>query len=80
MLAQRRGLQGSAMVRVRIDRSGRLLERSLDKPTGEAMLDQAALDMVRSASPFPKVPSDYAGSSFEFVAPIEYRLRGRENR
>jgi protein TonB len=75
MLAQRRGLQGRGSVRVRIDRDGRVLERSLTRSTGEAMLDQAALDMVRRASPFPPVPEEYAGASFEFVAPIEYRLR-----
>ena len=75
MLAQRRSLEGSGAVRVRIDRGGRVLERSLEKSTGEAMLDQAALDMVRSASPFPAVPAGYGGASFEFVAPIEYRLR-----
>lgn len=75
MLAQRRGLQGSGSVRVRIDRDGRVLERSLTRSTGETMLDQAALDMVRRASPFPPVPEEYAGASFEFVAPIEYRLR-----
>lgn len=74
LLAQRRGLEGSGLLRVRIDRDGRLLDRRIDRSTGEKMLDQAALDMVRRASPFPQVPVDYAGSSFEFVAPIEYRL------
>jgi periplasmic protein TonB len=75
MLAQRRGLQGGGVVRVRIDRQGRVLDRALVKGTGEAMLDQAALDMVRRSDPFPAVPDAYAGASFEFVAPIEYRLR-----
>jgi protein TonB len=75
MLAQRRGLEGSGSVRVRIDRAGRVLARSVDKSTGEAMLDQAALDMVRRASPFPAVPPEYAGEGFEFVAPVQYRLR-----
>jgi protein TonB len=74
MLAQRRGLQGTAAVRVRIDRDGRVIDRSLDRSTGEVLLDEAALDIVRRASPFPKVPPEYSGSTFEFVAPIEYRL------
>ncbi len=75
LLAQRRGLQGRGSVRVRIDRVGRVLERTLASSTGEPVLDQATLDMVRRASPFPSVPEEYAGASFEFVAPIEYRLR-----
>jgi len=74
LLAQRRGLEGAGSVRVRIGRDGRVLERSVLKSTGETMLDQAALDMVRRASPFPPVPPEYSGDSFEFVAPIQYRL------
>ncbi len=75
MLAQRRGLEGRGSVRVRIDRGGQVLDRAVEASTGEKMLDEAALDMVRRASPFPAVPSDYSGGSFEFVAPIEFRLR-----
>lgn len=75
MLAQRRGLEGRGSVRVRIDRGGRVLDRAVENSTGEKMLDEAALDMVRRASPFPAVPSEYSGGSFEFVAPIEFRLR-----
>lgn len=75
MLAQRRGLEGRGSLRVRIGRDGRVLERALVTSTGQPVLDQAALDMVRRASPFPAVPEGYAGPSFEFVAPIEYRLR-----
>ncbi|MFN2427550.1 MAG: energy transducer TonB [Candidatus Binatia bacterium] len=75
LVAQRRGLEGAGSVRVRIGRDGRVLEHTVDKSTGEAMLDQAALDMVRRASPFPAVPVEYAGDAFEFVAPIQYRLR-----
>lgn len=75
MLAQRRGLEGRGSLRVRIGRDGRVLERVLVSSTGQPVLDQAALDMVRRANPFPAVPEGYAGPSFEFVAPIEYRLR-----
>lgn len=75
MLARRRGLEGTGSVRVRLDRHGRVLTRSVDKSTGERLLDDAAVDMTRRADPFPPVPADYPGDSFEFVAPIEFRLR-----
>ena len=75
MLAQRRGIEGRGSLRVRIDRDGRVIDRSLVSSTGQPLLDDAALDMVRRSSPFPPVPDGYAGSSFEFVAPVEYRLR-----
>ena len=75
LLAQRRGLEGSGSIRVRIGRDGRLIERSLVRSTGQPMLDDAALEMVRRSTPFPAVPSEYSGASFEFVAPVEYHLR-----
>ena len=75
MVARRRGLEGTGSIRVRLDRKGRVLERSVDRSTGERLLDDAAVDMTRRADPFPPVPADYQGESFEFVAPIEFRLR-----
>ncbi|HXC50780.1 MAG TPA: energy transducer TonB [Candidatus Limnocylindrales bacterium] len=74
LLAQRRGIEGSGLIRVRIGRDGRLIDRSLVRSTGQPMLDDAALEMVRRSSPFPAVPGEYSGASFEFVAPVEYRL------
>lgn len=75
LLAQRRGIEGRGSLRVRIDRAGRVLEHALVASTGQGVLDEAALDMVRRANPFPAVPEGYAGGSFEFIAPFEYRLR-----
>jgi protein TonB len=74
LLAQRRGIEGEGSVRVRIDRSGRVLERTVTRSTGEKILDQAALDMVRRANPLPAVPPAYGGDTFEFNFPIRYRL------
>ncbi|HEY2772890.1 MAG TPA: energy transducer TonB [Candidatus Binatia bacterium] len=74
VLAKRRGLQGHASVRIRIDRSGRVLEASIVRSTGQDLLDQAALDLVRRASPFPAIPPEYPDASFEFDAPVDYGL------
>jgi protein TonB len=75
LLAQRRRLEGKSTVRVRIDRRGRVLARSLEEPTGERILDDAALDMVRRADPFPPIPPGYPDDTFEFLAPIQFRLK-----
>ncbi len=75
MLARSRGIEGTASVRVRVDRDGRVLARSVEKSTGERLLDDAAVEMTHRADPFPPVPGSYSGDSFEFVAPIEFRLR-----
>jgi len=75
MLARSRGIEGTGSVRVRLDRRGRVMARSLEKSTGERLLDEAVVEMTRRADPFPPVPGAYSGDSFEFVAPIEFRLR-----
>lgn len=74
MIAQRRRLEGEGKVRLRIDRDGRVLERAMVESTGERMLDQAALDTVRRANPFPAVPSEYPGETLEITVPINFFL------
>jgi protein TonB len=74
-LAQRRRLEGTSTLRVRIDRRGRVLASSLEKPTGQHLLDDAALDMVKRAQPFPPIPAAYPEDTFEFLAPVQFRLR-----
>lgn len=50
--------QGDGTVLFRIDRSGNLLDTSMERSTGLALLDSAALKQVRRAAPFPDIPSD----------------------
>lgn len=73
--AQRRGIQGRPVVRVRIDRGGRVVESAIARPSRHTMLDEAAVALVRRAAPFPPIPGDLALDSFEFDAPIDYLLR-----
>lgn len=75
MIARRRGIEGGARVRIRIGRDGHVLAHSLVTGAGHPVLDQAALRMVEQADPFPPVPAEYPGESFEFLAPVEFRLR-----
>jgi TonB family protein len=56
--ARLRRHQGDGAVLFRIDRSGALLETSMERSTGRAMLDHAALSQVRRAAPFPAIPPE----------------------
>lgn len=62
-----------AMVRIRIDRRGNIRYMELDKGTGFAALDRAAMDTVRRANPVPAVPADYpSGEMIEFKVPVVF--------
>ncbi|MGB1539412.1 MAG: TonB family protein [Rickettsiales bacterium] len=74
--AMQQGVQGKAIIRIRIDRTGRIKYFKLQQRTGSPMLDEAVIAMVRAANPVPPVPANYpAGNLIEFLIPISYKLR-----
>lgn len=73
--ARARMLQGSTVIRIRIDRRGNIRYRALEGSTGTEELDKAALDMIRRANPVPAVPDDYPeGDMFEFLIPVKFQI------
>jgi protein TonB len=52
------GLTGSPTLEVSIDASGQLAEVIIRKSSGSKVLDQAALDILRQASPFDPFPAE----------------------
>nr|AEQ20346.1 Gram-negative bacterial TonB protein [uncultured bacterium CSL1] len=74
--ARAQKLMGEVVVRVRIDRRGTIRYSVLESTTGHAVLDRAALEMVRRANPMPPVPDDYpAAELVEFLIPVSFRLQ-----
>lgn len=70
-----RGIQGKAIVRIRIDRKGNILRFRLDQSTGHAELDEAVARMVQAANPVPAVPANYpTGNVIEFLIPVSYKV------
>lgn len=75
MEARDKGLTGETVVRIRIDRKGNIRHYLLERSTGHAILDRAAIDMVRRANPVPSVPNDYPkGDLLEFLIPVSFNL------
>lgn len=73
--ARRQSMTGETLVRIRIDRQGNIKYWALENSTGYALLDRAAIDMVKRANPVPAVPNDYpAGETFDFLIPVNFRL------
>lgn len=74
--ARRTNLQGDGVVRVRINRKGKILYYAIEHSTGSDLLDQAMLAMVRQANPVPPVPIGYpAGTLVEFLIPVSFALQ-----
>lgn len=75
-IARRRGLEGELTIRFVIDRDGRLLKHELVKPSPHQSLNNAAIKMLKRASPMPAVPSvlHENSSEFEYTIPISFSL------
>jgi TonB family protein len=46
-----------------IQRNGQILEPVIEQSSGNALFDQSAIRAVTQASPFPPLPSEYAGTT-----------------
>lgn len=66
--------EGKVVVAFAIGRSGKLLSSSIRKSSGNRLLDQAALDTLARASPFPPLPDSLQRESLKISVPIDYTL------
>lgn len=60
MVARSAGLSGSPVVEVQIGANGKLVEASVRRSSGHGSLDEAAMTILRLASPFDPFPPDLA--------------------
>ncbi len=72
--AKRLRIEGQGLLRIRIDRAGRTQFVSLERRTGNRLLDQAAIEMVRRADPFPPMPEGDSRRELEFIVPVAFML------
>jgi len=75
--ARARRQQGVVHVRFRIDRPGRVLWSRIERSSGFAQLDRAALDTLRRAQPLPAIPAERP-DEVELVAPVEFFITRRQ--
>lgn len=76
MAAKKEKQEGTVRVAFTIDRLGKVLRRSIEKSSGYALLDEAALKVLDDASPLPLVPDDFAPgrAQLSLVKPIDFTL------
>ncbi|WP_119300390.1 energy transducer TonB [Dongia deserti] len=73
--AQRRSVEGTAFIRFRMDRSGKVLSYSLVRSSGSETLDEAALAMIEDAQPLPPLPADLPHETIELNVPAVFNLK-----
>ncbi|MEP6220140.1 MAG: energy transducer TonB, partial [Marinobacter sp.] len=73
--ARRLGQEGAPVVVFEFSRDGTLVNHSLHASSNHALLDDAALDMLKDAEPLPEVPDSMKGQTFTYVLPVRFRLR-----
>jgi protein TonB len=71
--ARSRGEEGHAVLRFRVERSGRLVNYAIVRGTGYADLDAALDQMMRGAS-LPPFPADMTASDVEFSVTVRFAL------
>jgi len=69
-------LIGTAVVAFTIDAAGKVIDAKVED-SSDAQVAQAALDLIRRASPFPPIPLDLAASQLEVHAPNPVPVDGR---
>jgi periplasmic protein TonB len=71
--ARRQSLRGVAHVRFTVTSGGDLAGVSLAKSAGSPILDEAALETVRRAAPFPAIPTGAGRDRWVFTVPLEFK-------
>lgn len=66
--------EGTVIMRVTVNRAGKVTNISNDKLSEFVALNKAAEKAVKKASPFPAVPAQLPGDKFEFSIPVKFRI------
>ena len=68
------GIEGKVVVRIVVDREGKLKEVSVVKSSGNKILDRAASKLIKKCN-FPPLPPEYQKEVFDVEIPIRYELK-----
>jgi len=64
-------------VRFTLDRLGHVLDMAIEKGSGDAAFDQAALSMIKRSDPVPAPPPLVADEGLSFTLPVIFRVKGK---
>ncbi len=67
-------VEGTVVLEFTIDADGRLLVSAVQRSSGHADLDRAAMDMLARANPLPAIPDALDRDELALAIPVEYSL------
>ncbi|GAB4218942.1 MAG TPA: energy transducer TonB [Spirochaetota bacterium] len=73
--ARKDGIEGKTYIKFTIDKNGNLLSAIMVRSSGSALLDDAALKAIHSASPFPAIPDTIGRERMTFVQGLTFTLK-----
>jgi protein TonB len=74
-IARRRRMEGQPVIAFTLDKGGRVMQAALARTSGYRLLDQAALEAVHQAAPYPEIPAPLKMDTFQFKLPISFNLK-----
>ena len=72
--AQHLGQEDVVVVRIAVNRSGRVVDSQIRKSHGYSMLDSEVMSLVQRASPLPAPPMEVSGNPVIVLVPVEFFL------
>ncbi|WP_150004115.1 energy transducer TonB [Iodidimonas muriae] len=73
--ALRREIEGSARVKVTIDRDGKIANFEMLEDTGHEVLNREVPKLMERINPLPTPPSDLSDAELTFILPLSWVLR-----
>lgn len=73
-LARKRGWEGKPVIEFMLARNGDLLNSTIALTSSYKVLDEAALDAIKNAAPYPQIPETLKVNSIRFKLPISFIL------
>jgi protein TonB len=75
--AKRKRMVGVVRVQFSINKRGDLLDYRVLESSGFDLLDEAALEMLQRANPYPVIPDDLGLDKISIILPVEFSLNRR---
>ncbi len=67
-------IQGTVVLRIRLDRDGRIQSSQVTESSGSRVLDRHAVRIAKRAAPFGPVPVHFEDDDLAFELPVEFAL------
>lgn len=72
------GIEDKVLLRLVVDREGRLVRAEIAGSAGHGALNAEVLALAKRASPYPRPPASVGGATVTLLVPVEYIIKDRD--